>query len=75
MNHFTTFLMCFLFCITLVAQNIPSDRVLPTEELARYLTISAKNNIQTQGEISEEKLASYFREKFTERYFLQLANR
>lgn len=69
MNHFTTFLMCFLFCITLVAQNIPSDRVLPAEELARYLTISAKNNIQTQGEISEEKLALYFREKFTERYF------
>ncbi|QNK77154.1 heparinase II/III family protein [Winogradskyella sp. PAMC22761] len=70
MSHFRVFLIYFLFCATIaVAQNIPSDKVLSHDELGDYLTNSAKKSIQVNGEISETRLALYFREKFSERYF------
>ncbi|MDP5106469.1 MAG: heparinase II/III family protein [Polaribacter sp.] len=50
-------------------QNIPSTKVLKITELQHYLTETAKKNVSENDKISTEKLASYFREKFSERYF------
>lgn len=69
MSHFRVFLMCVLFCVTAVAQNIPSDRVLSNVELPEYLTKDVKKELQVNDKISEETLAKYFRTKFADRYF------
>ncbi|WP_339658452.1 heparinase II/III family protein [uncultured Polaribacter sp.] len=50
-------------------QNIPSTKVLKITELQHYLTETAKKKVLENDKISTEKLASYFREKFSERYF------
>ena len=66
---------CFnlIICLGVVhilgAQNIPSDKVLTNQELSGYLTKSVKKQLSVNGEISEQRLAEYFREKFSERYF------
>ena len=58
-----------LFTISVYGQKIPSKKVLKIHELSSYLNVDVKNQLLEKGDISAENLASYFREKFSERYF------
>ncbi|MDX1700651.1 MAG: heparinase II/III family protein, partial [Melioribacteraceae bacterium] len=51
------------------AESIPSDRVIKTEKLFLYLKEEVQHKLTSNGEISEQELASYFRKKFSERFF------
>ncbi len=51
------------------AQTIPSHRVVDNSELTGFLKSEVLEQIYTEGEISEAKLADYFRKKFSERFF------
>tara|TARA_R110002126_G_scaffold142037_1_gene287502 strand:+ start:22215 stop:24443 length:2229 start_codon:yes stop_codon:yes gene_type:complete len=51
------------------AQKIASDKVLSNQELSSYLTKKVQKDLKVDGTISIEKLANYFRVKFSERYF------
>ncbi|MFB9057945.1 heparinase II/III family protein [Mariniflexile ostreae] len=51
------------------AQDIPSTKVIAISELSNYLKPEIKKSLNANAEISEVKLAHYFREKFSERYF------
>ncbi|WP_245566879.1 heparinase II/III family protein [Christiangramia portivictoriae] len=54
------------------AQDIPADKIIATTDLSTYLNTEAKKNL---GEdITEAKLAGYFREKFQQRYFYNWKN-
>ena len=58
-----------LASITVAAQSIPSDRVVPKEELVGLLKDDVRTLISNNEEVSTAVLASYFRTKFEERYF------
>ncbi|WP_298778469.1 heparinase II/III family protein [uncultured Polaribacter sp.] len=58
-----------LFTLTVYGQKIPSKKVLNVTELPNFLKNDVKNQLLDKGELSVEKLASYFREKFSERYY------
>jgi hypothetical protein len=69
MKYIHFFLWFVLFCTVAHAQKIPSNRVLTNNELGSFLKDEVKSALQNNANISEEKLALYFRQKFTERYF------
>ena len=69
MKYIHFFLWFVLFCTVAYAQKIPSNRVLTNNELGSFLKDEVKSALQNNANISEEKLALYFRQKFTERYF------
>ena len=54
---------------TLMAEGIPANRVLKTEELAAVLNAKIYDQLQLDGKVSEAKLAEYFRQAFSERFF------
>lgn len=58
-----------LLHLTGFSQNIPSDEILTTGALSEYLKKDVQAKLKSKGKITEEHLASYFREKFTERFF------
>ena len=58
-----------LFSMAVYCQKIPSKKVLKITELQHYLKDSIKKNVSEKNKISTKELASYFREKFSERYF------
>ncbi|MEP3211109.1 MAG: heparinase II/III family protein [Maribacter sp.] len=62
-------LLCFSFFLCLSAQQLPSHKVLKTEELPAFLKKEVKNKIGIDGKLTEAQLATYFREKFSERFF------
>ncbi len=67
----------FIFLFTIVslrAQDIPIDKVVPIDHLSDFLKDDVKKEIASGGEISEASLAKYFREKFAERYFYNWKN-
>lgn len=53
----------------LSAQQIPDDHVLGIDELAQVLTPKVRAQLAGDGPITHSKLAEYFREKFSERFF------
>ena len=60
------------------AQAIPELKVLAIEELADYLKPEKRNQLKTAGEITNARLAKYFRQSFSKRFFYDhktLANR
>ncbi|WP_051119701.1 heparinase II/III family protein [Gillisia sp. CAL575] len=67
---------CFLAMTTGIhAQDFPSERVIPNNELVTYLKPEVKNALADEnGVISNATLATYFREKFSERYFYDWKN-
>ncbi|MBA6152829.1 heparinase II/III family protein [Gelidibacter maritimus] len=68
MNPSSTYLIFFfsIYSFVLFGQTIPSDKIIPIIELRRYL----KEDLKTKFNGSNtDELASYFREKFSERYF------
>lgn len=52
-----------------MAQGISSDKVLKINQLAIVLKVEVKAHLEMNGKISEAKLAEYFRQKFSERFF------
>lgn len=67
-------LSCLLMFPGLYAQEIPSEKVVSTEDLANYLKAEVKKELGGEKTISETVLADYFRQKFLERYFYDWKN-
>lgn len=71
---------CLIFCAYLFfswigfAQQIPSKKVIENSKLSNYLTKEVKVKLTQKGVISEAQLASYLKEKFSERYFYDWKN-
>ena len=68
----TKFLLLYLliaFAHRSNGQEIPSNRVLSNGDLSRFLKEEVKASLVEKGEISNTKLAEYFRQKFAERFF------
>ncbi len=64
------FYSLFLLFISVKAQNkIPTNKVVAINDLAKYLKKDYLKKISAEENISEAKLAEYFREKFSERFF------
>ena len=68
MRVFLVVLFVF-FSTYLSAQQIPANRVVEVNELGNFLKEDVANQILQNGGLDESKLASYFREKFSERFF------
>ncbi len=62
------FLLTCSYCF-LQAQEIPSDKILPIEELPNYLKKEIYKTLHSNGNISEAVLAAHFRQNFKERFF------
>ncbi|MDO5970341.1 heparinase II/III family protein [Flavivirga aquimarina] len=62
------------FASQLIAQNIPSKKVIAVSSLSNYLRDDVKAELNKDGEVSISELAQYFREKFSERYFYNWQN-
>ncbi|MDO6760479.1 heparinase II/III family protein [Tamlana sp. 2_MG-2023] len=67
------FVLVFGLMQNLFSQNIPTDKVIANENLSEYLTKEIQKELGSKP-ISEEKLAAYFRDKFSERYFFNWKN-
>jgi hypothetical protein len=67
-------LLSFVFAIELNAQTIPSESIVPNDELSKYLQKEVQNELGGIRNISEAELAEYFRKKFEKRYFFDWKN-
>ncbi len=65
------FVFIFLTFVSnaLIGQEITSDRVVSNEELSGLLKEEVRKQISSNGQITQSKLAAYFRDKFSERFF------
>lgn len=63
------FTLLFLFSASLFAQQIPDDHVLNIDELAQILKPQVRAQLAENGQVSHSKLAKYFRDTFSERFF------
>lgn len=57
-----------------IAQSLPSDKVVSTNSLSKFLKTEVKTVLTKKGKISNTDLAEYFRGKFSERYFYDWKN-
>lgn len=76
MNYLKKGILIFV-CIVMqpmFSQKIPSEQVVPLNELHHYLKPEVLQAIGGATEVSNKKLAQYFRTKFTERYFYNWEN-
>ncbi len=62
-------LLCLSISVTLCGQQVPDDRVLKINELARLLKPEIKARIFEGDQVANSELAAYFREKLAERFF------
>ena len=62
-------LFLVFFSISVYGQKIPAKKIIKTTELTNFLKEEVKNSLSKKGKISTDVLASYFRNKFSERYF------
>tara|TARA_R110000868_G_scaffold220257_4_gene471455 strand:- start:29617 stop:31860 length:2244 start_codon:yes stop_codon:yes gene_type:complete len=71
MNWLKIVLIALLSVVSQIicAQNIPSEQIIASNNLVDYLKPEVKETLGGNSNISEETLAQYFREKFTELYF------
>ncbi len=67
----STLFVLILSCMSLGlrAQSIPSNKVLPINQLAGTLKAEISTQLKAKGELSNASLANYFRQKFSERFF------
>lgn len=68
--HLVLFL---LSAFSVFSQNIPTNKIIKNGKLANYLTQEVKEKLGTR-KVSEEALANYLRQKFSERYFYDWKN-
>lgn len=74
-NNTILFLVLFLFSAPFICgQNIPSNKVISSEKLSKYLNKEVKK-VLGGNKISQKKLANYLRKKFSERYFYDWKNK
>lgn len=59
---------CF-FSNCVFAQNIPSEKIIGADDLPYYLKPEVIQELGGSNTITQAKLAQYFRDKFSERYF------
>jgi len=69
---FFSFLILLNF--TTWAQKIPDNKILNSKELIQLLKEDKRNQLKVNGEITEDRLAEYFKEKFSERFFYNYKN-
>ncbi len=69
MKTLTTIIVNLIFITTIIAQNIPTHKVIPNDELYKYLKKEVRKDISKKKKFSEAELANYFKEKFSERFF------
>jgi hypothetical protein len=58
-----------LFSVSISSQNIPTDKIIASNEFVNFLKPEAIKELEGGKTISTSQLANYFREKFSERYF------
>lgn len=63
--------ICLLFTLNGLADGISSDQVIQNKDLLKYLKPEIQRLI---SDASEQELASYFREQFSERFFYDYEN-
>lgn len=75
MNLFKSFVIvaCFFWFPNIYSQNIPSNQIIETNKLADFLKSEIHKELGGVS-TSNAKLASYFRDKFSERYFYNWKN-
>ncbi|AWG23648.1 heparinase [Flavobacterium faecale] len=62
-------LLTSLYAQNICSQNIPSESIIATNELASYLKPEVQQELGGRNAITPTVLANYFRTKFSERYF------
>jgi hypothetical protein len=71
MKYIKTVLL--FFAITtfqiVLSQELPTNNIVSTDELHAYLKKEVAQELSKEGDISIAELATYFREKFSERFF------
>ena len=64
------FLLVYLVFLPIIySQEIPSNKIIDINKLAYYLKPDVQKDLGGENRIPQAKLAQYFREKFSERYF------
>ena len=63
------FTLFFSISACILGQQIPHDHVLNIDELTQFLKTEVKTQLAEDGQVTHTKLAKYFREKFSERFF------
>ncbi len=58
-----------LFSVSISSQNIPTDKIIASNEFVNFLKPEAIKELEGGKTISTSQLAHYFREKFSKRYF------
>ncbi|MCF8381695.1 MAG: heparinase II/III family protein [Bacteroidales bacterium] len=76
LRHPGTIIFAFflLLTVSVIGQEIPSNKVLKPSELASFLNEDVKNLLTENSSITQESLASYLRDKFSERYYYDWKN-
>lgn len=71
MNWFKGVLLVLYLMVTpsVFSQEVPSNRIIDLQKLVDYLKPEVKDALGGANMISQAKLAQYFREKYSERYF------
>lgn len=68
MRHLVLAFLLFLSTGALT-QSIPDGRVVPIEQLSGLLKNEVKEKLKAKNGVTQQDLATYLRERFTERYF------
>ena len=68
------FCTCLFFTFSGFSQQIPSKKIIESSNLSNYLTKDVQKQLKVKVTISEAELASYFRTKFSKRYFFNWEN-
>ena len=73
MERVTINVLCFTLFLSmsvgLFGQRIPDNHVLKVEELSQKLKTEVRTQLELNDQVSTPKLAAYFRDKFSERFF------
>lgn len=71
MKHLQISMIAFLclFSLSINAQELPTDKIISSKELANYLKPESLKEIGGAKTVTTAQLAQYFRDKFAERYF------
>jgi len=66
---FYKIVLLVLLSTSVYGQKIPTKKVIKVAKLKNFLNKDVKKQLLENGKITPERLAAYFRQKFSERYF------
>lgn len=69
MKNLTIIVCGLLLSINVFSKEIPYKKVIPIEQLSRYLNDEVKKEVSNSKSVELPALAAYFREQFSSRYF------